>query len=89
MITLLHVAAQLLVDLKFNATHFLRQNQEFDLYDEDNSGFIDLNELRELLEKLGEDLSEDELQQAFKELDQDSSGEIEFFEFVEWFTSEE
>ena len=63
--------------------------QEFDLYDEDNSGFIDLNELRELLEKLGEDLSEDELQQAFHELDQDSSGEIEFFEFVEWFTSEE
>ena len=63
--------------------------QEFDLYDEDNSGFIDLNELRELLEKLGEDLSEEELQQAFQELDQDASGEIEFFEFVEWFTSED
>ena len=45
--------------------------------------------LRELLEKLGEDLSEEELQQAFHELDQDSSGQIEFFEFVEWFTSEE
>ena len=63
--------------------------QEFDLYDEDSSGFIDLNELRELLEKLGENLSEDELHHAFKELDQDESGEIEFLEFVEWFTSEE
>ncbi|CAD7964176.1 unnamed protein product [Amoebophrya sp. A25] len=63
--------------------------QEFDLYDEDSSGFIDLDELRELLSKLGEDLSEEELLNAFKELDSDCSGEIEFFEFVEWFTSEE
>merc|ERR1719321_1112433 len=54
--------------------------QEFDAYDEDRSGYIDVKELKELLEKLGEELSEDELEQAFKELDQDGSGEIEFFE---------
>merc|ERR1719377_405716 len=63
--------------------------QEFDAYDEDRSGYIDVKELRELLNKLGEELSEEELEQAFKELDQDGSGEIEFFEFVEWFTSED
>merc|ERR1712216_558349 len=63
--------------------------QEFDAYDEDRSGYIDVKELRELLHKLGESLTEDELEQAFKELDQDGSGEIEFFEFVEWFTSED
>merc|ERR1719428_1397662 len=63
--------------------------QEFDAYDEDRSGYIDVKELKELLEKLGEELSEEELEQAFKELDQDGSGEIEFFEFVEWFTSED
>jgi hypothetical protein len=63
--------------------------QEFDAYDEDRSGYIDVKELKELLEKLGEELSEDELEQAFKELDSDGSGEIEFFEFVEWFTSED
>jgi len=62
--------------------------QEFDAYDEDRSGYIDVKELKELLEKLGEELSEEELEQAFKELDQDGSGEIEFFEFVEWFTSD-
>merc|ERR1712159_969940 len=56
--------------------------QEFDAYDEDRSGYIDVKELKELLEKLGEELSEEEL-------DQDGSGEIEFFEFVEWFTSED
>lgn len=27
--------------------------------------------------------------EAFRELDSDGSGEIEFFEFVEWFTSED
>merc|ERR1719478_1703026 len=63
--------------------------QEFDTYDEDRSGYIDVKELRELLEKLGEELTEEELEQAFKELDADGSGEIEFFEFVEWFTSED
>merc|ERR1711998_773947 len=63
--------------------------QEFDAYDEDRSGYIDVKELKELLEKLGVELSEEELEQAFKELDSDGSGEIEFFEFVEWFTSED
>merc|ERR1719240_2326782 len=63
--------------------------QEFDAYDEDRSGYIGVKELKELLEKLGEELSEEELEQAFRELDQEGSGEIEFFEFVEWFTSED
>merc|ERR1712185_890141 len=45
--------------------------QEFDAYDEDRSGYIDVKELKELLEKLGEELSEEELEQAFKELDSD------------------
>lgn len=63
--------------------------QEFDAYDEDRSGYIDVKELKGLLEKLGEDLSDEELDQAFRELDSDGSGEIEFFEFVEWFTSED
>jgi len=63
--------------------------QEFDTYDEDRSGYIDVKELKGLLEKLGEELSDEELDQAFKELDSDNSGEIEFFEFVEWFTSED
>jgi hypothetical protein len=63
--------------------------QEFDAYDEDRSGYIDVKELKGLLEKLGEELSDEELDQAFRELDSDGSGEIEFFEFVEWFTSED
>lgn len=61
--------------------------QEFDLYDEDQSGYIDARELKGLLKRLGEDVSDDHLDQAFRDLDSDGSGEIEFFEFVEWFTA--
>jgi len=63
--------------------------QEFDHFDLDQSGYMDAAELKSLLKKLGEDMSEDELTSAFQDLDSDGSGEIEFFEFVEWFTSED
>merc|ERR1711959_444306 len=42
---------------------------------------IFLKRYKMTMEKLGEELSEEELEQAFKELDSDGSGEIEFFEF--------
>lgn len=61
--------------------------QEFDSFDTDRSGYIDIGELKKLLQKLGESLSDSELQVAFQDLDSDGSGEIEFFEFAEWFTS--
>lgn len=38
-------------------------SEEFDAYDEDRSGYIDVKELKGLLEKLGEELSEEELDQ--------------------------
>merc|ERR1712146_555831 len=56
--------------------------QEFDAFDQDKSGFIDCKELKELLSKLGENLSDEELAVAFRELDSDNSGEVEFFEFA-------
>jgi len=61
--------------------------QEFDFYDQDQSGYVEATELKGLLKKLGEDLSDEALDRAFKQLDSDGSGEIEFFEFAEWFTS--
>mmetsp|Transcript_26832 Transcript_26832/g.77585 ORF Transcript_26832/g.77585 Transcript_26832/m.77585 type:complete len:763 (+) Transcript_26832:113-2401(+) len=60
---------------------------EFDKLDQDQSGYIDASELKLLLERLGDDISEEDLQAAFKNLDADGSGEIEFFEFAEWFTT--
>lgn len=73
--------------LGISLSHLCFLKQEFDLYDEDQSGYIDIDELRNLLKKLGEDPADDELNAAFKELDLDGSGEVEFFEFIEWFTA--
>ena len=39
-------------------------------------------------EKLCKELSEEKLDQACRELNSDGSGEIEFWEFVDWFTFE-
>jgi len=61
--------------------------QEFDAFDTDQTGYIETRQLKGLLRKLGEDLPDSALDQAFKQLDGDGSGEIEFFEFAEWFTS--
>jgi len=61
--------------------------QEFDQHDQDQSGYIDARKLKSLLKKLGEDLTEEALDRALKHLDSDGSGEIEFFEFTEWYTS--
>ncbi|CAK9045606.1 Calmodulin-related protein [Durusdinium trenchii] len=64
--------------IQLNNLCYLKQDtEEFDAYDEDRSGYIDVKELKGLLEKLGEELSEEELDQAFRELDSDGSGEIE------------
>ena len=40
---------------------------------------MDTRELKSILKGLGEDLSDEALDNAFKQLDSDGSGEIEFF----------
>merc|ERR550537_1139168 len=66
---------QLMADrfgLHLNNLCFLKQ--EFDKYDEDRSGYIESHELKGLPNKLGEDISDDGVEAAFKELDSDGSG---------------
>lgn len=67
--------------------HLCFLKTQFDLFDQDQSGRISASELRSLFQKLGEDITESSLAEAVNELDADQSGEIEFFEFVDWFTA--
>jgi hypothetical protein len=60
---------------------------EFDTYSEDGSGYIEVKDLNGLMARLDGSLSEPDLEQAFTELDADQTGDIEFFDFVQWFTS--
>lgn len=59
--------------------------KQFDTADGDASGAIDCAELETLLETLGRPLAGPELNIAFAIMDEDSSGEIEWFEFKHWF----
>jgi centrin-3 len=54
----------------------------FRLFDEENSGFISLKNLRRIARELGEQLSDDELQAMIDEFDKDNDGQISKEEFL-------
>ena len=56
---------------------------KFERYDVDNSGFIELNEFRKVMEELtDEQLSDDELQQEYRDLDTNGDGKLDLGEFI-------
>ena len=57
---------------------------KFNEFDHDASGFIDVKEFPSLLEGLGQQLTEAELEMALKILDTNGNGTIEFSEFQRW-----
>lgn len=68
-------------------SHLCFMKSQFDIFDQDQSGYINAAELRSLFTKIGEEITDRQLEEAVRELDTDQSGEVEFFEFVEWFCS--
>jgi hypothetical protein len=59
----------------------------FKAFDTDNSGFIDSNELIQVAKELGRNLSNDELEECLKDLDQNKDGKISYEEFSRWWLS--
>lgn len=57
----------------------------FDLFDTDKSGAIDTNELNKIMEVLGIQCTNKEIEQMLKFLDEDKNGTIEFDEFLKIF----
>lgn len=53
----------------------------FNSIDKDNSGTIDIMELRNCLSKLGKRIPEDEISKLMSTLDKDNNGSIDFEEF--------
>ena len=58
--------------------------ETFEHFDDDSDGSIDRQEFKKLMEALGAEMSEAELEIGFEPIDTDESGEIDFDEFSEW-----
>jgi centrin-3 len=54
----------------------------FSLFDDDHSGCISLKNMKRVARELGENLSEEELQNMIDEFDRDQDGEISMEEFM-------
>ena len=54
----------------------------FELFDEDNTGAISFRNLKRVATELGENLTDDELQEMIDEADRDGDGEVNEEEFL-------
>lgn len=52
--------------------------------DADGSGELDMEELGQVLEKMGQKADPAQLEVIYKQLDQDEDGDVDYEEFVEW-----
>ena len=57
--------------------------QAFDMFDTDGNGFVTKNELKIVMEKLGEKLSSIEIDEMITEADTDNDGQVNWEEFRE------
>ena len=58
----------------------------FELFDRDGSGRIDEDELAEMLVQLAIPANEETVKRLAQEIDTDGGGDIDFGEFLEWYT---
>ncbi|KAJ3006795.1 UNVERIFIED_CONTAM: hypothetical protein HDU68_003885, partial [Siphonaria sp. JEL0065] len=56
--------------------------EAFRVFDKDGVGFITVGQLRQVMQNLGENLTEQEINEMFCEADIDGDGKIDFEEFV-------
>lgn len=64
-----------------------RIKQFFNAYDTDGDGVISFVELETMLKKIAVHMSNEDFEKFFDRIDVDKSGEIEFGEFLDWYTT--
>lgn len=58
--------------------------KNFDFFDRDGNGEIDLDEFEQLLKVISPDATEEQAKRGFAIIDENSDGHIDFNEFLEW-----
>ena len=62
--------------------------EAFDYNDRDNDGRIQIDEFSAMLDELEADMSGNEIEIGFKDIDTNDDGLIDFAEFVAWWTED-
>merc|ERR1719460_851019 len=60
--------------------------EAFNLFDADQSGAIDIRELKAAMRALGFEIKKEELKKMIADIDNDGNGDIDFAEFLEMMT---
>lgn len=60
----------------------------FEQFDKDGNGHIDHSEFTDLCKRLGQDMTQEEIDSTLKQIDADHNGTIEFEEFYIWWTTD-
>ena len=61
--------------------------EAFKVFDKDGNGFLSAAELRHVMTKLGEKLTDEEVDEMIREADVDGDGQINYEEFVKMMMS--
>merc|ERR1711976_86789 len=77
------VDARLAMEYEFSIDQIGEFREAFSLFDKDGDGTITTKELGTVMRSLGQNPSEDELQDMVNEVDIDGNGEIDFEEFLQ------
>jgi calcium-dependent protein kinase len=59
----------------------------FSSFDKNNSGYIDIQELRDVSKELGAELDQAELEECLKDLDVNKDNKVTYDEFKKWWLS--
>lgn len=57
--------------------------------DRDGTGFLDMQNIKEMTIRLGQPLPDDRVKEIFDRMDKNKDGKVEAEEFMEWFSAEE
>ena len=67
---------------KISANYEEEMNVAFKMFDKDKNGYIEREELKQMMTKLGEKLTDGEIDEMMKEADTDKDGRVNYNEFL-------
>ena len=73
---------------KLSAEQHAELKKAFEAIDEDKNGVISKEELSSLLKGLGDEITDDDVEEMMEAADIDEDGKVQFYEFCEMFAAE-